>query len=76
MACSAPRSVTVKGYWRTKPRKKPQARPAGFVVKNTRTGAVVSRHRTLTAAIREEKRLDRISFRAGRGRPYDAQKAS
>jgi hypothetical protein len=36
---------------------------------------VVSRHRTYSAAVRERTRLDRISFRAGRGRPYEAGKA-
>lgn len=78
--CSPPKSRSVKAHTRGKPvqrKKAAQARRAAlpYVVVNTRTGAAVSRHRTLTAAIREERRLDRISFRQGSGRPYDARKA-
>jgi len=74
--CSPPKSVTVKGYWRSKPRqlKKAAAKrraALSYVVRNSRTGAVVSRHRTLTGAIRERQRLDLISYRQGKGKPYE-----
>ena len=75
-SCRPPRTVTVKGHWRQvrKTRKKPRAvRPAKWIVVNTRTGVTVSRHQTISAAVREEKRLDRISYRKGQGRPYDAR---
>jgi hypothetical protein len=84
-SCSPPKTVQVKGHWRQvrKTRKKSAAATSAaraaklpWIVVNTRTGAVVSRHRYFTAAIREEKRLDRISFRQGKGRPYDARKAA
>jgi hypothetical protein len=78
--CSAPKSVTVKGYWRSKPRqlkkaaaKRQAAMP--YVVRNSRTGTVVSRHRSLTAAISASRRLDLASYRAGKGRPYEAERA-
>jgi hypothetical protein len=74
--CAPPKTVTVKGYWRTKPRglKKAAAKrqaALSYVVRNARTGAIVSRHRTSTAAVRERKRLDLISYRQGKGRPYE-----
>lgn len=75
MACSAGK-VTVKGYWRTKPRrfrKGPMAASAApyAVVGNGRT---ISTHRTYSAAINARKRANLQSFRAGRGRPYDVRK--
>lgn len=77
--CSPPKSQGVKAHARGRPiqRKKiAQARRAKlpYAVVNSRTGQVVSRHRYLTTAIRERTRLDRISFRAGNGRPYDTRK--
>jgi hypothetical protein len=79
-ACRAPKAQGVKSHTRSKPRAIKAAATKrraklGFVVRNSRTGKVVSRHRTLTAAIREERRLDLISFRAGKGRPYSSGKA-
>ena len=79
-SCSPPKARGIKPHTRSKPRQFKRAaakrRAAlGYVVRNTRTGQVVSRHRTLTAAARERARLDRISFRAGKGRPYSTGKA-
>ena len=74
--CTPPKGQSVKAHTRSKPRRKPTAKKQlPFVVKNTRTGTIVSRHRTLTAAIRQERRLDLASFRRGNGRPYSAGKA-
>ena len=78
--CAAPKSVTVKGYWRAKPRglkraaaKRTAALP--YVVRNSKTGTVVSRHRTYTAAINARRRADLASYRRGQGRPYEAGRA-
>ena len=78
--CSAPKSQSVKAHTRARPlhRKKiAQKVRAGlpYVVRDSRTGRVVSRHRKYNAAAIEAKRRDRLSFRAGRGRPYEAGKA-
>lgn len=73
--CSPPKSQSVKSYTRSKPRKKAKSKPLPYVVRNTRKGAIVSRHRTLTAAIRAERRADLASYRRGQGRPYSAEKA-
>lgn len=67
--------MTVKGYWRAKPRRKPTSRPAGGAYVVTRGSRVVSRHRTLTGAINARKRLDLQAYRRGEGRPYNVQKA-
>lgn len=75
-SCSPPKSQGVRSYTRSKPRRKPKPTAAKFVVVNSNTGAVVSRHRKYTAAIRERKRLDLISFRRGNGRPYETRKAA
>jgi hypothetical protein len=80
--CSPPKGQSVKAHTRSKSRKSAKATARArtaklpYVVVNSRTGAVVSRHRTLTAAIREERRLDLISYRKGNGRPYDARKTA
>jgi hypothetical protein len=78
--CSPPKGQAVKAHTRSNPRALKRAaakRRASlpYAVRNTRTGQIVSRHRTLTAAIRQERRLDLQSFRRGNGRPYDAGKA-
>lgn len=78
--CSPPRSVEVKPYDRKAPRQLKRAaakRSAalGYVVRDSRNGRVMSRHRTWGAAVRARARYDRASARAGRGRPYEAGKA-
>ncbi len=78
--CSPPKSQSVKKHLRARPiqRKKAAAKRRAalpYVVRNTRTGQIVTRHRTWSAAVRERGRLDLQSYRAGRGRPYSAGKA-
>lgn len=70
------------GYTRAAPpkrrrkRRKP-AKPAGryWTCVNARTGrSCGTKHRTMTAAIKHRVQLDRTSYRAGRGRPWDVTK--
>jgi hypothetical protein len=77
-SCRPPRTVSVRGHWRQvrKTRKKKRApRPLPYVVYDTRNGRVVSRHKSLTAAWKAERRYDRASYRRGQGRPYNTRKA-
>lgn len=75
MACSAPRSVTVKGYWRAKPRRKPKPQAAAYVVRDKATGKVRSRHRTHSAAVREETLANRALRRQGRKPHFEIARA-
>jgi len=77
--CSPPKTVTVKGYWRNAPKRRRKAASTAslpFVVKDSRNGAVISRHRTFTAAVRARKRADLASYRRGQGRPYETGRAA
>jgi hypothetical protein len=78
--CSPPKSQSVKTHTRARPIQRKRAAQKAraklpYVVRDTRSGSVVSRHRTYNAAVRERTRRDRISFRSGRGRPFEAGKA-
>jgi len=77
--CSPPKSQGVKAHTRSKPRRKarrgPKAGETYYVVRNERTGATSgTKHRSYVAAINARKRLDLVSFRAGRGRPWNVEK--
>ena len=77
--CSPPKGQSVKSHTRSKPRslKRAAAKRTAklpWAVRDSRTGNVVSRHKTMTAAARERTRRDRMSFRAGRGRPFQVGK--
>lgn len=74
-SCSPPKSVSVRDYFRTKPRSAKRKAQLAYVVRNTRTGTIVSRHRTWGAATREARRRDLQSYRKGQGRPFEAGKA-
>jgi hypothetical protein len=78
--CSPPKGQSVRAHTRSARRKKakPAAAKAGatyWVVRNERTGATTgTKHRSYSSAINARARKDRISFRAGGGRPWNVEK--
>lgn len=79
--CAPPKSQGVKSHYRRKGQKRRgraltprKGSSSVWVVKNDRTGRVLSRHRSLMAAGNAMKRANLRSFRAGRGRPYNVER--
>lgn len=75
--CSPPKSQRVRDYWRRRGQRRrgrPLTSKTGSIYVVKRAGRVVSRHRTLTAAVQTRKRLDLQAWRRGEGRPYDVER--
>lgn len=79
-SCSPPKTQAVRSYDRAAPpkrRKRAPKKPEGtyWTCVNERTGGTCgTHHKTGTASAGHAKRLNRTSYRLGRGRPWHPQK--